>query len=494
MSRFNPILNADAVAVDRELGSRSLHNFLKLTWHLIEPARPFIDNWHIGAICEHMEAFARGEIKRIVITIPPGMSKSVICSVVFPVWVWGPWNHPEKKMIFASYSERVSFRDSRKSCNILRSEWFRARWGDRFKMTSSAVTKYENDRGGFRIATTVAGGVTGEHADYQFVDDPSKPFDLRNAVSIEDNALERAKTWWTETMSTRLMPGAGRGIIMQRLHVDDLAGIALANKEENYEHVNFPMEFEKDNPCITSIIGFKDPRTEEGELLFPERFSEATVATLKRELGPRAASAQLQQRPNPAGGTIILNSYIQHYKKANLPKNWCFLIQSWDCAFKDTKASDFVVGEIWGAFLRADNFFDYYLLAQIRERLSFMKTCKAIKALSKKWPEARTKLIEDKANGPAVIDTLKATIKGMVPIEPEGGKIARVNAIEPIWADGRVFIPDELEAPWVSKFVSELTRFPFDAHDDQVDAMSQSLLWLERKSIATLKRAMSRVR
>jgi predicted phage terminase large subunit-like protein len=206
------------------------------------------------------------------------------------------------------------------------------------------------------------------------------------------------------------------------------------------------------------------------------------VVKLERELGPTAAAAQLQQRPVPVGGLIFQRDWFQSFciegcllphVHHTLPKQWDSLIQSWDFAFKGSEDSDFVVGQIWG---RKGT--DFYLLDQFRERTDFPGSLKAIKAMTAKWPRALAKLVEDKANGSAVVDTLKKDIRGIIPVEPQGGKVARANATAPLYAAKNVWHPDPIRCPWVVEHQNELIGFPKGRHDDSVDASSQALSYL----------------
>ncbi len=482
------LFNSTEIGIDKELSSRSFRDFVDISWREVEPSRPYIQNWHTDAICDHLQAVQEGQLKRLVINVPPGSMKSLSCAVFFPAWSWT--KTPGKKFIFASYSDMISRRDSLRNRRLIESDWYRERWGDQFELhkDGKGAGKYTNDQGGFRMMTTVKGGVTGEHADVQVVDDPIKPLEVTKSTAVAKATLEEVKTWWSETMSSRLVDfkTSSRIIIMQRLHENDLAGVVLDGEEiSDYEHLMLPMEFEPKRKCFTRI-GFEDPRTKEGELLCPERFPREAVDNLKKELGSRGAGAQLQQNPTPADGAIILEEWFQYYKTT--PTEFESVIQSWDCGFKKTDTSDYVVGQVWGV---KDE--KYYLLDQVRDRMSFVDTYKAIEALTKKWPEALTKLVEDKANGAAIVDVLKKKVIGLKLINPEGGKESRLQAVEPLWEAGAVFLPDPKIYKWVKGFREEVIGFPAKAHDDQVDSMSQALIYLHKKRIGRLRKAMSRV-
>jgi predicted phage terminase large subunit-like protein len=360
--------------------------------------------------------------------------------------------------------------------------------------------KYSNTQAGFRMGTTVAGAATGEHADIQLVDDPIKPLDAPGD-RVQGVGIERVLSWWDETMSTRMVDPktSRRVIIMQRLHENDLAGHVLASG--GYTHLCLPMEAEKS--CVVTVphrcsmeldgkgaptpateISYKDKR-KPGELLWPKRFPAEVLETRHTEMGPRASAAQDQQRPVPAGGGIFKREWVQYWTAK--PKGG-EIIQSWDMAFKGTDSSDYVVGQVWmrdGA--------NFYLLDQWRKKATFSETCLGVLSLTAKHPRAVRKLIEDKANGSAVMDMLQSKVAGMKPVNPMGGKVARANAVEPLWAARNVFVPDPKIAPWASEFVDELVTFNGDParHDDQVDAMTQALSFFLENSTDSYRKAIS---
>ncbi len=251
-----------------------------------------------------------------------------------------------------------------------------------------------------------------------------------------------------------------------------------------------PAEYEGPRPATS--IGWSDPREQHAELLWPERFGPAELESLKRSLGSYAAAGQLQQRPSPVEGGLLKRHWWRFWQppNANLPPVMVRLpdgtqqavvaepvrfvdeqIQSWDCAFKSSETSDYVVGQVWG---RKDSAF--LLLYQIRDRMDFPATVKAVRATSQSWRGAMAKLIEDKANGSAVIQMLLRELPGIIPVTPEGGKVARAAGVSPLIEAGNVYLPHPLYMPWVNDFIEECAAFPNGAHDDQVDAMTQALL------------------
>jgi len=282
---------------------------------------------------------------------------------------------------------------------------------------------------------------------------------------------------------------AAKVVVMQRCHQRDLSGHLL--EQGGWEHLCLPAEYEG-SPCVTSI-GWSDPRAEVNELLWPERFGPAEIESLKRSLGSYATAGQLQQRPSPAGGGIFKRHWFKYWQPrgANLPPVTVRMpdgtlasitaievpvrveeqIQSWDCAFKDLETSDYVVGQIWGRIGAL-----YFLGDQVRARMDCPTTVKAVRELSVRWPNTLAKLIEDKANGSAVIQMLARELPGLLPVTPEGGKVARAAAVSPLIEAGNIYLPHPQYATWVDGFIEECAAFPNGAHDDQVDAMTQALL------------------
>jgi predicted phage terminase large subunit-like protein len=305
--------NPDA---DRE--AQSLCEFICHAWPIVEPATPFIPGKHLDAIVQHLEAVTHGQIRRLLINIPPRHMKSLAVSVFWPVWEW--INHPHRRWLFASYAQSLSIRDAVRSRRLIESHWFQSRWHDRFALTTDQNQKmrYDNNKTGCRIATSVDGSATGEGGDRVVADDP------HNVTERESEAVRSATLeWWDQTMSTRLNnPKTGaRIIVMQRVHEKDLAGHVL--EQGGYTHLFLPAEFEPGRKCVT----YKDPertellwedwRTKEGDLLWPERITQSEIADFKLRLGPSGYAGQFQQRPAPAGGNRFRQEWFRYYTIAD---------------------------------------------------------------------------------------------------------------------------------------------------------------------------------
>src|ERR1700674_2852202 len=276
----NPRLAND---IDRELAERHLCDFVRLAWPVVERSTPCMDGWHIDAITDHLEAITRGDIRNLLINVPPRHMKSLLVSVLWPCWEW--LRCPQRRWLFSSYAASLSIRDSVKCRRLIESPWYQMNWGDRFSLTGdqNAKARFENDRTGYRLATSVGGAATGEGGDRIVCDDP------HNVQEAESDAIRKSTLdWFDVVMSTRVNDprSTAKVVVMQRCHQRDLSGHLLA--QGGWEHLRLPAEFEEPK-CATSI-SWIDPRTQPGELLWPERFGPIEIADLKLNLGSYAAA------------------------------------------------------------------------------------------------------------------------------------------------------------------------------------------------------------
>lgn len=444
---------------DRAVLEGDLLGFVRAAWPILEPQRPIVENWHHAYLAEHLTAVYRRELLRLIVNVPPRHTKSRLAAVLWPCWCWA--QEPGSAWIFGSYSAGLATRHSLDRRAVLSSAWYQTRWGDQvtFAADQNLKAEYENTARGAMVATSVGGTVFGLGADCVVVDDPHNP-----EQALSETERETAARWFNQQLMTRLNDPATGAIvvIMQRLHQADLTGQLL--EQGGWEHVVLPAEAEEPERVVFPISGRVHERPA-GGLLWPERFSETVLAEQRQRLGSWGYAGQYQQRPTPLSGGILRRAWWKFYDEA--PASFDDMCASWDCAFKDTRGADYVVGQVWGR-----KGADKYLLDQVRGRMAFPATIAAIRALAAKWPEATAKLVEDKANGPAVIDTLKHEVPGLIAVTPEGGKVSRAQAVSPEIEAGNVYLPHE---PWVEAFIDECAAFPSGRHDDQVDAMTQAL-------------------
>ncbi len=457
-------------ALDKDIGLRgTLAEFIEMAWPIVEPGQPYCYNWHIDCYSEHCMAAMRGEIRVLIVNVPPGFSKSLVFSVLFPAWAW--IRNPELRLICASFRELNITRDASRTLNLIRSPWYQQRWGDVYKLgnvgsegsnKNPQLHSILNNKGGKRMAATLGGNITGDHANFHIMDDPVNPQDMDKATqeaAIKAREQKFSSRWIAPGLNSEI-------VVMQRLHQGDLTGYLLEHIPDAV-HINLPMHYDPDRKCQTRW--FVDPRETPGELLDESRFDEARVAILARDLTLVHARAQLEQDPNPASGSVFLKEWFQYYK--SVPKNLCDHMISVDASFKGDADSDFVVIQVW-----ARDDVDFYLLDQVRGRFDFPETLRQLKMVMVKWPQAYNKLIEDRANGSAIVQVMSKETPGIVAITPEGGKVSRANAVCKFFEGGNVRFPESAE--WLGDFESELLKFPRSKHDDQVDSMTQSLTWL----------------
>ncbi|GEO26242.1 hypothetical protein AAC03nite_20270 [Alicyclobacillus acidoterrestris] len=370
----------------------------------------------------------------------------------FPAWFLG--RNPTKEMIITSYSADLAYDFSRIAKNTLDT------WGSQLfgVEVEGAVGRWgiKGKRGGL-AAAGVGGPITGRGAHVAIIDDPFKNWQDAASSTIRENVWD----WYRSTLRTRLAPKGAIVLVMTRWHEDDLAGRLLEAAKvdgEKWERVDLQAVAEEEDALGRKV----------GEVLWPERFAPKEYEDMRRAVGSRLWAALYQQRPSPDEGTILKREWWKFYKE--IPTRFDEIVQSWDCTFKDAQTSDYVVGQVWGRVKG-----DYYLLDQIRSRMDITATMQAIRNLSAKWPKSRTKLIEDKANGPAVIQMLNREISGLVAVNPNGGKVVRAQAIAGVVEAGNVYLPDPSKVSWINDFVEECAAFPNGQNDDQVDACTQAI-------------------
>src|SRR5260221_9480541 len=297
--------------IQAERDRRDLHEFCRQAWAVVEPTTPFVDGWHIRAICEHLEAVSRGDIRELLINIPPRHMKSLIVSVFWPMWVW--CTQPHIRWLCSSYALQLAIRDNRKARVLIESDWYRQRWGNMFSLArdQNAKMRFENSSQGYRMAVSTESAATGEGGDHIIVDDPHSVRDANSDLKREDTLL-----WWATTMQSRLndQKKGGKIIVMQRVDAMDLSGFVL--EQGGYTHLCLPAEFVPEKKCFTDI-GWEDPRTQPGELLWPEQVPQKELDKLKRAMGAQAYAAQFQQNPVAAGGNNIQQDWLHYFSVEN---------------------------------------------------------------------------------------------------------------------------------------------------------------------------------
>jgi len=398
--------------------------------------------------------------RRVIVSMPPRHGKSTTASLHFPVWFLSLF--PERHVVLASYERNYAASWGRKVRDTIR-RYGASLGGLRIRQDVSAAGEWELERhGGGMYCTGTAAGATGRGADVLLIDDPVKNW----VDAYSEKRRAEIWNWYLSVAETRLEPGASVALIMTRWHQDDLAGRLLREQPDQWTEIRFPaLATEGD------VLG-----RAEGDALWSGRYGAERLRGIERRLGPQVFGALFQQDPAPAGNRDLPRDAVRHYTATSLPPPASMdrIVQSWDMAFKAKADTDFVVGQLWG-FKGADA----YLLDQARGRWSFAITCQEwlrLQRSSPLWRRASAKLVEDKANGPAVVSALRQAIPGLIEVSPQGSKEARVAACSPLWLAGNVHVPDPSVVPWAAGFVEECHAFPTAPNDDQVDAMTQALI------------------
>ena len=453
---------------------QSLRSYVEQAWPVLEPDQPFLSNWHIDYLAEHLEAVTAGEITRLLINIPPRYMKSLLVSVLWPTWEW--IQQPSRRWIFVSYAETLASKHSVDRRTVLQSEWYRDRWGARVQLASDQNVKSEflNTSRGHMIATSIGGSITGKGGSRIVVDDPHNPTQAES-----DAQREAARTYFSHTLSTRLdnKNTDAMVVVMQRLHERDLSALCL---DHGFTHVCLPAEAEEP----THLVFPRSRRVQNrvpGDVLWPAREGPPVLADQKRLLGSAGYAGQYQQRPAPAGGVVFQRDWFKWYDELPPVNTWA---QSWDMTFKDGPSSDFVVGLV-GARKGAD----IYLVDRVKGRWAFTDSCRQIVELKRRYPRTGKIYIEDAANGPAIINALGRHVTGIIAVKPDGGKYARAQAAQPRVEAGNVWLPNPRphgrlipDRAWVDDFLHQCCAFPTAAHDDDVDAFTQLVAQWGRRS------------
>ena len=525
--------------------SGRLRRYVPAAWEHSLPTTRFVHNWHHDAIAEHLEAVSLGQIRYLLISVAPRHTKSWITSVFWPTWHWSRW--PATQWVFASYTKEFAVRDAIYSRTLMDTNWYQERWGCscesrphaewcfafRWRSDQNVKESYENDRGGRRLTAGVEAGTTGQGGDILVFDDA---LDIKKADS--EAARKAANKYIDQVWLGRMNdPGASKAVgIAQRTHQDDPTGHLLAESSLPWFHLKIPTEYK---PKVqvdvheVSPIGWEDPRSEEGELLWAERFTPEIIKQTKTTLGPYAFSAQHAQEPSPLEGGLLRREWWRFWihdmpvETAEDHARRAYLLQpvrskegivyppatilpffktpdlggsdevilSLDASFKDVagqirkgKPPDPISLGAWGRQGAG-----CYLLDRVNERADIEATIEHLLDFVAAWPAAVRKVIEDKANGPAILSILRRRVGGMTPATPTAGKQSRVMtaggteketdaramSMVALLAAGNVFLPHPAIAPWVWGFIEEHANFPNGSHDDDVDMTSQALMALQ---------------
>ena len=425
--------------------------------------------WVHQEICQNLDLFLKdlidGKRPRLIITMPPRSGKSEIVSRRFPAYFLG--KYPDLSIISVSYSATLAEDFCRDVQRIIDSDEYKAIFPNT-KLSDKKDKNYKRtsdifeivDHKGVYCSAGVGGGITGKGCDILIIDDPIKNRQEANS----ENTRKKIFDWYSSTAYTRLSPIGGVIMMCTRWHLDDLIGKVLSDKNQKPFHViSYPAIAEHD-----------EPHRKQGEALHPERFSLEILNEIKSTLSTADWLSLYQQKPVPEGGAIFETSKLRYYDETSEPKRFDQVVGSWDMTFKENKTSDFVVGQLWG---RKGS--EFYLLDMVRDRMDFVKTLKVFINFANKHKNCNCWLVEDKANGTAIISTLKKHISGIIPITPKESKQERAYAITPYLEAGNIFFPKNQK--FTKDLEEEMLQFPAGVHDDTVDSMTQALNYFRTK-------------
>lgn len=439
---------------------KDLSSFTQRVVGTVDPGARYLHNWHVDAIAWQLERVAIGEVKRLIVTLPPRCLKSISASVAFPAWLLG--HHPKLNVLAVSYAEGLSEKLALDCMKVIEARWYR----DIFPVTRiaqgrSARSDFATTLGGGRYSTTVGGTLTGRGGDIIIIDDPNKPEDVLSNVK-----RKRVLEWFGSTLLSRLNDPANSAIILiqQRVHEEDLAGFLL--EQGGWEHLD--LQAITEDPCAIDLGWRGQIERMPGHLLHPERLSHSLLEIYRKQTGSYIFAAQYQQRPAPLGGGLVRWEWFQTYEVEPIRRAGDRIVQSWDTASKADEANDWSVCTTWLVRGRSA-----WLLNVFRAKLEFPQLRRKIRSLAKSW-QAGLILIEEAGSGVQLIQDLRVenhlSIKGVI---PKDDKATRMLSVSHLIEGGRIAVPEN--TPWLAEFQREVTLFPNGKHDDQVDSLSQFL-------------------
>lgn len=429
------------------LARADLAAYATAMWPPFELAR------HHRLVVEELERIERGEIDRLMVFMPPRHGKSLLTSTLFPAWYIG--RHPDRSIIASSYGQELASDFGRRVRGFVADDLHRAIHPDcRMEDDSSAVHRFGLTAGGAYYAVGAGGPITGRGADLLLIDDPIKT----REEAFSPASRRSLKDWYQSVAYTRLQPGGAVIVIQTRWHEDDLAGwLMKEHASEGWRVVSLPALAEPGDP-----LG----RTE-GAALWPEKFPVETLERIREAIGSSAWASLYQQRPVADQGAIFRREGFRWFSGSPEVRRVIF---SLDTAFKTGQSSDYSVCEVWGEAQTG-----YCLLHLLRERMDFPELIRRTQSIAAFW-RPHAVLIEDAASGQSLIQSLKAETRlPILPVKPQGDKVARASAVAPLVESGRVLLPEGVA--WLADFLDEVLAFPAAPHDDQVDSMTQALNW-----------------
>ena len=489
MNDYRAALNL-RLDLEKHRCERSLAQFIRSAWHIIEPGTPLLWNWHLDTICGYLEAFHRGELpdKRLIINVPPGTMKSIIVSVMYAAWSW--IDQPHLRFLALSNENGLATRDSLRMKQIITSEWYQRNWPLALQADQNEKTLFANDRRGFRQSQGITGCTTGKRGDVLLLDDL---IDAKHAFS--DVIRKSVNDTWDQSLTSRLndLTHSGVILIMQRLHESDITGHLLKKVKSTWTHLKIPMRYEGGPTFDAGVdIGrseLNDPRTKKGELLFVGKFPNRAVESLEEDLGEYGTAGQLQQRPVPSGGGIIKKHWWRIWPDDMQKPHVEHIFISYDTAFseRDSKNAAYSASTRWGVFWHEQR--ERYCLLALGlwfDRVGYDELRKKAQSFEKSFnPDIH--LIEKKATGHSLIQDLRRAIPGKVKWYSPGkgeDKISRAHSVSPMFESGLIYVPNKMWAIGngidTEGLVDYVAAFPHGASHtaDIMDTVTQAAIYL----------------
>jgi len=484
----------------RENCETSFYEFIKHAWFYLE-GRSYIDGWHVHAIAEHLQAIQELKIRDLLINLPPRVGKSLIVSALFPAWCWAI--DPGLRFLYTSYSQQLSVRDAIACKRLIMSEWYQKLWCHKFEFMPDVNNKlkFDNNKHGYRIASSVSGTITGQGGDIICSDDPNSVSEVHS-----ETIRNSVNDWWDYTFSTRFCNAmTGRRILVQqRCHAKDLSGHIIAKDDPSWIHLCLPLEFEKSRRSVTiplPMSGGKvwmDPRKKEGELLWTEGINKIAVEKIKKNFNYDSymIASQLQQRPSPAEGGILKLEWFKPWKQKDSP-DFEYILQSWDTALTSNVTSCYSACTTWGVFKDKGGISNIMLLSLFRERVEYPELRKMAIRLANNYEDVYIDdpiigrnepdliLIEAKVSGYSLLSDLMRANLPVMRFDPgkHGDKIGRCRIISHLMENGLVWLPTdapkhEYYTQESQMFLEAAITFPNDEANDIIDSMSQAFIRL----------------
>lgn len=484
----------------KETCENSFYEFVKHAWIELE-GRPYIDGWHVQALAEHLQAVQKLEIRDLLINLPPRLGKSLIVSALFPAWCWVI--DPGLRFLYTAYSQQLSVRDSVACKRLIISEWYQKFWGNKFEFMPDVNNKlrFDNNKHGYRIASSGTGTITGQGGDIICSDDQNSINEVHS-----DTIRNGVNDWWDYTFSSRFcIASTGRRILnQQRCHAKDLSGHVIAKNDPSWIHLCLPLEFERSRRAVTVPLAMSngriwmDPRKKEGELLWPQGMDKVAVEKIKKNFNydSYTIAAQLQQRPSPADGGIIKSEWFQPWKQKDLP-DFEYTLQSWDTALTGEVTSCYSACTTWGVFKDKGGINNIMLLSLFREKVEYPDLRKAATRLANNYEDVyfdepivgRNRpnliLIEAKVSGYSLLADLMRANLPVMRFDPgkHGSKIGRCRIVSHLMENGLVWLPTESPkfeyyTQDSQMFLEAAITFPNDEANDIIDSMSQAFIRL----------------